>query len=120
MKNFRPISCVICLKKLKLQGPSMSPSSWPYVAIRLKSGWYSSVGIATDYGLDGWFSIPGSGEIFLYSSASIPDLGSTHYLYHGYLGRRMKLNTHFHLVPRSIMVQLYRHSPIRLHDLLLN
>jgi hypothetical protein len=32
----------------------------------------------------------------------------------------VKVITHPHLVPRSRMVELYLHCPIRLHDVLLN
>jgi hypothetical protein len=32
----------------------------------------------------------------------------------------VKLTTHLHLVPRSIMVELYFHSHIRLHGVVLN
>jgi hypothetical protein len=35
----------------------------------------SSIGVVTDYGLDGWGSIPGRGEIFLFSTVSRPALG---------------------------------------------
>jgi hypothetical protein len=41
----------------------------------------------------------------------------------GYLpgerGRRLKLTTHIHLVPRSRMVEPYLHFPICLHDIVL-
>jgi hypothetical protein len=32
----------------------------------------------------------------------------------------MKLTTHFHLLPRTIMVELHLHSPIRLYGMVLN
>jgi hypothetical protein len=32
----------------------------------------------------------------------------------------VKVTTHFHLVPRSKMVELYLHSPIHLHGVVLN
>jgi hypothetical protein len=32
----------------------------------------------------------------------------------------VKLNTHVHLEPRLRMVELYLHSPIRLHSMVLN
>jgi hypothetical protein len=38
----------------------------------------------------------------------------------GWGGRGLKLTTHLHLVPRSGMVELYFHSPLHLHGLLLN
>jgi hypothetical protein len=38
----------------------------------------------------------------------------------GKAGRGVKLTTRFHLVPRSKMVQLYLHSTIRLHGVVLN
>jgi hypothetical protein len=37
----------------------------------------SSVGIVTEYGMDGPGSIPGRGKIFLFSTESIPTLGPT-------------------------------------------
>jgi hypothetical protein len=38
----------------------------------------------------------------------------------GYSSSGVKLTTHLHLVPRSRMVELYMHSPIRLHGAVLN
>jgi hypothetical protein len=37
----------------------------------------SSVDIATGYGLDGWSSLPGTGKIFLFFTASISALRPT-------------------------------------------
>jgi hypothetical protein len=51
-------------------------------------------------------SIPGSGKRFF--SLQRPDR------------LRMKLTTHLHLVPRIRMVELYLHSPIYLHGVVLN
>jgi hypothetical protein len=41
-------------------------------------------------------------------------------LYYWYCGQGVKLSTHLHLVLRSRMVQLYLHSPIHLHSIVLN
>jgi hypothetical protein len=38
----------------------------------------------------------------------------------GESGRGVRLTTHFHIVPRSSMVELYLRSPIRLHGAVLN
>jgi hypothetical protein len=38
----------------------------------------------------------------------------------GYTTRNMKLTIHLHLLPWSRMVELYLHSPIRLHGVMLN
>jgi hypothetical protein len=38
----------------------------------------------------------------------------------GYSGRGVKLSTQLHLVPRPSMVELYFHSPIHLHGIVLN
>jgi hypothetical protein len=57
-----------------------------------------------------------------------PVLGPTHFLSNGYRGlfprgqsgRRVELTTHLHIVPRPIMMELYLHYPICLHEVLLN
>jgi hypothetical protein len=38
----------------------------------------------------------------------------------GYSGQGVKRSTHLHLVPRSRMVELHLHSPIRFHGVVLN
>jgi hypothetical protein len=38
----------------------------------------------------------------------------------GYTSRSMKLTIHLHLLPRLRMVELYLHSPIRFHGMMLN
>ena len=59
----------------------------------------SSVGIATDYGLDGLGSNPGGDEIF---RPSRPALGPTHGSFPGVkCGRGVLLTTHSLVVPRS-------------------
>jgi hypothetical protein len=81
---------------------------------------YSSVFIATGYGLDGRGSIPDMDRDFAYPAPSRPALGPTQppvqwvpgALSLGVNGRVVKLTTHLHLVPRSRMVELYLHSPI--------
>jgi hypothetical protein len=79
-----------------------------------------TAGIATGYGMDGRGSILGRSKIFVFI-ASRPALGPTQppiqWLFPG-LG--VKLPTYLHLVLRSRMVELYLHSPIYLHDLVLN
>jgi hypothetical protein len=87
-----------------------------------------SVGIATGYGLDGAGSIPGGSKIF--PSAQLPGqnwdplslLSNEHrgLFPRGYSGRGVKLTTHIHLVPSSRKVELYLHSLLRLHGIVLN
>jgi hypothetical protein len=38
----------------------------------------------------------------------------------GHSGRGMNLTTHFRIVPRSRMVEIYLHSPIRPHGVVLD
>jgi hypothetical protein len=68
-------------------------------------------------------------EIFLFSTAFRPALGPTHPPIQWVLGELsmevkwgwgMELTAHLHLVPRSRMAELYFHSPIRLHGVVLN
>jgi hypothetical protein len=68
------------------------------------------------YGLDGWGSKPSKFKrCLLYSvQTGPPSLLSNGYrglFLRGYSGKRPKLATHFHLVPRSRMVELYFYSP---------
>jgi hypothetical protein len=81
------------------------------------------------YGIDCRGSNPGKGKIFLSSAASRPSLGPTSASYpmgtgadfpRGKAEMGMKLTIHIHLVPRSRMVELYLHSPIRLDGIVLN
>jgi hypothetical protein len=77
------------------------------------------VGIATGYGLDSQGSIPGSARFL--SSPQRPDrlCGPPSLLSNGYCGALslgVKLTTHLRLVPRSRMVELHLHPPIRVHD----
>jgi hypothetical protein len=84
----------------------------------------SSVAIATGYNLEVQGSMPGKGKKF-FSTLQHPDrlCGPLTFLSKGYwglfpkgeTGRSVKLTTHLHLVPRSRLVELYFHSPIRLH-----
>jgi hypothetical protein len=86
----------------------------------------SSVGIAKGYRLDGRGSIIGRGKtFFLYSTASIPALEPTQPLNQwvpagSFLGVKWPGNEANRSPPRSRMVQLHFHSPIRLHGLVLN
>jgi hypothetical protein len=41
-------------------------------------------------------------------------------VYQGKSGRGVKLTTHFHLLPRLSMVELYLHSLIYLHGIVFN
>jgi hypothetical protein len=74
----------------------------------------SSIGIATDYGLDGRGSIHSKKIIFLFSTAFYrlwgpPSLLSNRYqdlFPMGQSGRGMKLTTHHHLLQRSRMVEV--------------
>jgi hypothetical protein len=86
---------------------------------------YSSVGV---YGLDGRDSNPDKDKIFssprrsdrLWSPPSLLSIGYRRLFPCGYSGRSAKLTTHHHLMQRSRMVELYLHSPICLHGILLN
>jgi hypothetical protein len=100
-------------------GPFL-PSGSTNVTIGLKTirSWNSWTGITTGYGVDGLGSIPGRGKKFFYipqcleqfwgSLTPPPSNG-----YRGYSSRDVKL-TPQNLVQLS-MVELYLHSPIRLH-----
>jgi hypothetical protein len=84
--------------------------------------------IATGYGLqcpqiDSWEGQ----EIFIFSITSRPDLGHTQPSIQWVQGahspevkRPGREADHIHLVPRSRVVELYLHSPTRLHGVLLN
>jgi hypothetical protein len=81
-----------------------------------------------NYRLDGPGLIPGTARFFF--SQQRPDRfwGPLSLLANGfrelfpwrYRCRSVKLTTHLHLVPTSRMVELYLHSPIRLHDIVFN
>jgi hypothetical protein len=77
----------------------------------------------TDYGIDGRGSIPSKGEIFVSSAASRPALGPIQppiKWVHGKISTGVKLTTNLQLVPRSRIVELYLHTPIRVHGIMLN
>jgi hypothetical protein len=79
---------------------------------------YGNAGIVTGYILDGRGLIPGRCKIFLFSTASRPDLGPTQppiqweprALSRGVKRQGCEATTHHHQVPRSRMVELYIHS----------
>jgi hypothetical protein len=83
----------------------------------------NSVGVATGYGLDGPGSIPSRVKIYfspqhpdrLWDPPSLLSNGYGGLLSRRYSGQDMNLTTHFHVVPRSRMVEIYLHSLIRLH-----
>jgi hypothetical protein len=80
------------------------------------------------YRLDGLGSIPGRGKIFLFSIECRPGVGLNQHSVQWVLGAvsmRVKQQgreayTHFHLVPRLRMVELYINSPIHFHDVVCN
>jgi hypothetical protein len=77
----------------------------------------SSVCTATGYGLDGRGAVPGRGKTFFSTPQPLNQLwGPPSLLSNGYRGvwpfpQGMKLITHFHLAPRSRMVEQYLHYP---------
>jgi hypothetical protein len=87
----------------------------------------SSVGIATGYGLDnqgGGSSIPVRVNNFHFSVSSRPALGSTQPAIKWVLGVKRQGREADHSPPTSAEVKknvdLYIHSPIRLHGVMLN
>jgi hypothetical protein len=104
------------------------------IAVQLHSCIYTSlhtyihtyihgVGIAMGYGMDCPGSITDKARFF--SSAQRPDRlwGSPSLLSSGYRWQSswgMKLTTHLHLMPRSRLAELYLHSPLCLHGIMLN
>jgi hypothetical protein len=88
----------------------------------VKKRLYSSVGIGTGWTARG--SIRDRGKRS-FSAPQRPDWlwGQPSLLSNGYRGlspRGVKLTTHLHLVPKSRMVELYLHSPICLHGIVVN
>jgi hypothetical protein len=94
-----------------------------YVSNAIAVGWSkdsprdSSVGIATGYGLDGLGSVPGMARFFsspwLWGPLSLLSNVCSGRFPRGLSGRGVKLTTHLHQLPRSRMVELYFHPPIR-------
>jgi hypothetical protein len=86
------------------------------------------VGIATGYGLDDLGSIPGIAQFFcppqrpdrFWDPPSFFSNGYREQFPREYSGRSVKLSTYLQLVPRSRIVELYLHSPICLHGMVLN
>jgi hypothetical protein len=76
----------------------------------------------TGYGPDDWGSIPNSHNIQtgseVRSASYSKDTGD--YFSGNKAAGAVNLATHLYLVPRSITVELYLHSPIRFHGVLLN
>jgi hypothetical protein len=111
-------------------------TSWATVRIsRITLCWVnffpcSSFGIATGCGLDGWgirvrflagetdFSLLRSIQTGSRAHPASCQMGTG--VPRGEAARRVKLITHLHLMPRLRTVELYIHSPIRLHGVLLN
>jgi hypothetical protein len=86
--------------------------------------WDSSVGIVTGYGLDGLGSYPIRGKVFLFSMMSKPALGPTQPLIQWVLGAiapgsKVVVAGSFHLELWSRVVELYLHSPICPHGIVL-
>jgi hypothetical protein len=90
----------------------------------------SAVGIATGYGLDDrdiGVRVQVGSRIFPSPRRSDRLWGPHNFLSNGYWGlfprgqsgRDVKLTTHLQLVPRSRKVDLYIHSPLRLHGVVL-
>jgi hypothetical protein len=88
----------------------------------------SSVVIETGYGLDGQGSILGKGKKFSLlhtveagsgAPPSLLPIGAGAYS-PGLKSRSVKLTTHSHIVQRLRMVELYLHSPICIHGVVLN
>jgi hypothetical protein len=80
-----------------------------------------------DYGLDGRGSITGRGKTFVQSvqtSSGAPHSllsnGCRRLFTRGQRGRVVKLTTHLQLCRGQEYVDLYIHSPIRLHGVMLN
>jgi hypothetical protein len=80
--------------------------------------WGSSVSIVSDYRLDGRGSIPGRGKAFTLCVQTSSEAHPASYPVDNKgpfpevkCGRRVKLTTHPHLVPRSIMSRSYTASP---------
>jgi hypothetical protein len=88
----------------------------------------SSVGIVMGYGLDGQGLIPSRDRFFsapqhperLWVPPSLLPNRYQWLIPLGVSGPGMKLIAYLHLVTRSIMVELYLHSPIHLHSVVLN
>jgi hypothetical protein len=86
----------------------------------------SAVDIATGYGLDDRGSIAGRGNRFFSSPdgckaypASYP-MGFRGFFFRVKTARGIMLTTHLRVVPRSIMVELYLHSPTHLYGVALS
>jgi hypothetical protein len=84
----------------------------------------SSVGIAMGYGQEGRLSNLGGGKFLLFSIAPRPALGLTQppiqWVPEALSGPGVKLISRLYLVPSSRMMELYLHSPICLHGIVLN
>jgi hypothetical protein len=100
----------------------LSNSSFTYHLTSLYS-LDGSVGITTIYWLDGRGSISSKGK--RYFSAQRPDrfrnsLSLSCNIHRGKAAQGVKLTTHLHRVPRSRMVEICLHSPLRFNGVVLN
>jgi hypothetical protein len=114
----------------KIYGPISSYACVDDVIISCIFYWIqavSSVGIATDCEMDGRGSTPGTGKRFL-SSPQRPDRlwGPPNPLSNGYRGaispgvKRQGSKADHSSQSRSRVMELYLHSPMRLHGVMLN
>jgi hypothetical protein len=123
LRSFRQSQLAACLRglisTLKIEALR---SSKMLVNVYQNTRCYTTEGSEGGYGLGDRCSFPGRGKSFFSSShspASLRGPPSLSRWYRGLKRRCMKLTTHLHLVPKSRM-ELYLHSPISLHGIVLN
>jgi hypothetical protein len=112
----------------KIFDQNLCPLANTWHAYELRRIRDSSVGIVTDYGLDGRGSITGrSYKLFsssqwpdwLWGPSSLQDNGYRGLFLRGWRGWGVKLTIHRHLVPSWRMVELYLHSSVYVHSVVL-